>query len=232
MAIASPIYCTGRELWRLGMPRTVTPADPGFTPGQVSTITHVGLGTGTVALFSGGPTDTYTVTIEVVLGGAPGTCTVRYRLLPAEAWSLTQLIPTGGVLELAESGLTVILAGTFVAADTYSFTTVISPQIDMMLHAISGEAARRLRVRGALPLAEWGDDLRLIVARLTAHELLALRGFDPRSNHDQMVIARARLARSKLAKIAEELEQTDLAGQSSTLGVACHSQPPQGVDLW
>ena len=62
MAITSPTYCTGRELWRLGMPRTVSPADPGLSQGAVGPLAKVvAAGVGTLTVLAGAPTDTYAV---------------------------------------------------------------------------------------------------------------------------------------------------------------------------
>lgn len=238
MAIVTPEYCTGRQLWRLGMPASLRPDDPGFVPGLVSAIVRTGAGPGVISIHSGGPTDSYSVRIEVMGSGALGVATMRYRLQDAEAWSVTTLIPADeqslgySTWVLPESGLVLRFSGSFTATDVYTFVTVESPQAADLRRAISGEMARKLRVRGALPLTEWGVDISLIAARLVAYELLAIRGYDPQSKHDQLVSARAEWARNKLTGIAEEMEQSDLPGQSAVLGVACSSQPPQGVDLW
>lgn len=236
--ITSPEYCTGRELWALGMPSTLSPADPAWEPGQIGVISHTGPGTGAVAIFSGGPTDAFSVRLEVLGSGGLGVGTFRWRPQDAEAWSLATTFPADAdslgysVFHLQETGITLRLSGTFTAGDVYAFSTTESPQQARFRKALSGEMARKLRVRGHLPLTEWGEDIKLIAARLVAYELLALKGFDPNNQHDKLVLGRAEWARHKIDAIAQELEQSDLAGQSTILGVAASSQPPQGAELW
>lgn len=231
--ITTPEYVTGRRLWLLALPRTVTPADPGFEPGQVSTIVQtIGLPTGTVAVHTGGPRDTFAVQLEVMTAGAPGVLAVRYRLQTTDAWSLTQTVPADGVLELLESGLVLLFAGTFGLGATFTFTTIESAQQAALRKGLSGEVARVLRTRGDLPLAEWGVDLELLTARVCAWELLGLRGYDPKSAHDQLIMERARRAWENLRAIREELEQGDWPGQDATAGVAASSEEAQAVGLW
>lgn len=238
-----PTYVTGRRLWLLAMPYSVRPkaqlgiegGDPGFVPGQVSTVTRTGAGaSGTVTIYSGGPTDTFAVDLNIVLGGALGTATYRYRLQSTDAWSATMVTPSSGIVELTESGLTVLLAGTFTAAENHAFTTVESPQQVAIREAIALEVDRLIRTRGALPLDadDIGADLEILNARLCAWELLSLRGFDPKGKHDQLILHRARRARQALRKIREEMEQGGWGGQDTTAGVALHSQDAQGRDLW
>ncbi len=333
--IVSPEFCTGRELWLSGMPSTLSPADPAWEPGQVGAITHTGLGAGVLSIFKGGPTDTFSIRVEILSTGILGAATMRWRLqdgkmllqgadpdgdvvmqslqqgvalivqsgasagyavapgavqgqqdvtltvtpattgaqlaalarggaagllatpvalgagtsvcgqalprtpLPIDPWSLTTTIPPDAdglgysVFDLAESGLVVqFTAGTFTRGDAYAFFTRESPQQARLRRQVSDEIARKLRVRGQLPLPQVGEDLKLIAARMVAYEMLALRGYDPQNAHDKLVLGRADWARTKLVDIAEELEQGDQDGQGVVAGIAARSQPPQGVGPW
>lgn len=233
-------YFTGRQLWTLAMPATVRPravgllgGDPGLAPGRVSAVTRTA-GTGTVTIYSGGPTDTFAARLECVAGGALGTATYRTRLQTAEAWSVTQTTPTDGLVEVPESGLVLLLSGTFTTAETHDFTTVEPAQQVAIRQAVSLEMDRLLRTRGAAPLDsdDYGVDLSLLGARMAAYEILRIRGYDPRSRHDEQVMMAAKRSRAQLARIREEREQGGWGGQDTTAGVACGSQEAQGVDLW
>lgn len=237
---AATEYFTGRQLWRLAMPSTVRPratgyegGDPGLQPGTISTVTRAGVGaSGTVAIYSGGPTDTFAVRLEIVAGGALGAATFRTRLQAAEAWSSTQTTPMSGLHELPESGLFLSLTGPFAAGETHDFTTTEAAQQRELRRGVALEVDRLLRTRGALPLTEWGVDVELLCARCVAWELLGLRGYDPKSGHDALIMERARRSWEQLREIREELQQGGWAGQSSTAGVAMASEPAQGQGLW
>lgn len=235
-------YFTGRQLWMLAMPTTVRPravgvqgGDPGLAPGRVSAVTRAGAGAaGTVTVYSGGPTDTFAVRLECVAGGALGTATYRTRLQSTEAWSVTQTTPTDGLVELPESGMILLLSGTFTTAETHDFSTVESAQQVAIRQAISLEMDRLLRTRGGAPLDsdDYGVDLSLLGARMGAWELLRVRGYDPRSRHDEQVMIAAKRSRAQLVRVREEREQGGWGGQDSTAGVALSSQDAQGVELW
>lgn len=233
-------YFTGRQLWSLAMPTTVRPravgiagGDPGLAPGIVSAVTRTA-GTGTVAVYSGGPTDTFAVRLECVAGGALGTATYRTRLQSTEDWSATQRTPTDGLVELPESGMILLLSGTFTTGETHDFTTVEPAQQVKIRQAISLEMDRLLRTRGDAPLDadDIGLDLSLLGARMAAFELLKIRGYDPRSRHDEQIMMAARRSKAQLARIREEREQGGWGGQDSTAGVACVSAAAQGKELW
>lgn len=238
---AAQEYFTGRQLWALAMPTTVRPravgllgGDPGLQPGYVSAVTRSGGGTGTVAPYSGGPTDTFAVRLECVAGGALGTATYRTRLQSTESWSPTLRTPTDGLVEVPDLGIILLLSGTFATAETHDFTTTEPAQQVAIRQGISLEIDRLLRTRGSAPLDSdaFGLDLSLIGARMAAWELLKIRGYDPRSRHDETILIAAKRSRAQLVKVREEREQGGWEGQDATAGVACHSQEAQGVDLW
>jgi len=239
VTISAPEYCTGRRLWLLAMPSSERPravgiegGDPGFGPGYVSAVTRSGGGTGTVSIYSGGPTDTFTARLEIVAGGALGTATYRTRLQTTEAWSPTLVTPLAGMVELPESGLILLLAGTFATGETHDFTTVEAAQQVAIRQGIAGEIDWTLRTRGSLPLEDWGMDLAQLAARCAACELLEARGFDPRSLHDKIILARAKRARQLLRKLRAEIVQGEWGGQGVTLGIAASSQEAQGLGPW
>lgn len=237
MAITAPTYVTGRRLWLLAMPRSVRPAaqlgiqggDPGFIPGQISALTSSGSPTGTMAIHSGGPTDAFAVDVNCVLGGALGTATYRYRLQSTDPWSATMVTPADGIVELTESGILALLGGTFFAGETHSFTTTESPQQKALRDSIALEIDRVLRTRGALPVDEVGADIELLAARCVAWEMLGLRGYNPKSQHDQIILHRAQRAWRSIKKIREEIEQGAWSGQGTPAGVVASSYPRQGA---
>jgi hypothetical protein len=236
MSITSPSYCSGREVWRLGMPRTVSPADPGLSQGSVGPLVKVaGVGTGTLALLTGAPTDSFAIRIEVGLGGALGTATARGSLDNGLTWRPTTVIPSDGVWPLDESGLVLLFTGDQTAGDVWTSSTTESEQQAQMRRAVGARIARWLRTRGVVPptAADVGDDFREVAAVLVAEALLdGIRGFEPTTDQRRGVQARADRARVELAQIAEEMVQSDLAGQATTAGVDCQSEPPQGQGLW
>lgn len=243
--LVSPEYCTGRQLWRLGMPATLNPSDPAWVPGQVSAVVHTGsASTATVRVWSGGPTDTYAITLEIVTTGALGAAAFRYRLQDTDAWSLPILIPADAeargyaVWLLPESGLTLAFAvgaaglTAFQAGDTYAFSTVESPQQADLRRAVSDEIERKIKPRGGQPARDWDVGLAELAAQKVAYRLGRIRGFDPRTPHDQLILRGEKHANAELRRIMEEIEQMDTPGQESILGVVCRSQPPQGAEPW
>ena len=236
MAITSPTYCTGRELWRLGMPRTVSPADPGLSQGAVGPLAKVvAAGVGTLTVLAGAPTDTYAVRVEIVLGGALGTATARGSLDGGTTWQPTTVIPADGAWPLDESGLVLGFAGAQTAYDAWTFATAESAQQAQLRRAKGAQIARWLRTRGKVPPgeADVGDDFREAAAVLVAEALLdRIRGFEPGTEQRRGVQRSADEARKNLAEIAEELQQSDLDGQADVPGVDCVSEPPQGQGLW
>ena len=234
MAIASPTYCTGREVWRLGMPRTVSPADPGLSQGAIGPLSKVvSAGAGTLAVFAGAPWDNAQVRVEIVAGGALGTATARGSLDGGTTWRPTTTIAADGVWALDESGLVYAFAGAQTAGDAWTQTLSESDQQAQLRRAKGAEIARWLRTRGVQPQTDFGDDLREMAAVLVAEALLdGVRGWEPGTDQRRGLHARAERARQAVAEIAEEKQQSDLAGQDNPAGVRCTSEPPQGKGLW
>lgn len=234
MAIVSPTYCSGREVWRLGMPRTVSPADPGLSQGAVGPISKVvAVGTGTLAVMAGAPWDGYPVRVEVFTGGALGTATARGSLDGGTTWRPTTTIPSDGAWPLDESGLVLVFTGTQTATDAWTFTTTESDQQAQLRRSKGAEIARWLRSRGVQPQADYGDDLRELGAILVAEALLdGVRGFEPGTDQRRGLHARAERARLALQQFADEIVQGDLAGQDSPAGVICTSEPSWTKDGW
>lgn len=234
MAIVSPTYCTGRELWRLGMPRTVSPADPGLSQGAVGPLAKVvSVGVGTLTVLAGAPTDGYPVRVEIVLGGALGTATARGSLDNGVTWQPTTVIPADGAWPLDESGLVLGFAGVQTATDAWTFATTESAQQAQFRRAKGGQMARWLRTRGVQPQQDFGDDMREIAAVLCAEVMLdRIRGFEPGTDQRRGVQRSADEARKNLAQLAEEYQQSDLAGQDDPAGIRCTSEEPQGKGLW
>ncbi|MGB1223788.1 MAG: DUF2586 family protein [Mycobacterium sp.] len=82
-------------------------------------------GGGPTVTIAGTPSDSYTAKILIVLGGALGTATFKYYLDGLTAsYSRVLTVPSGGTYLIPGTGITVTFAsGTYVAAETYSFTT-------------------------------------------------------------------------------------------------------------
>lgn len=109
----------------------------GFAPvaGDVSTVTHVGGGPASPTV-SGDPARKFAVKFEITTAGALNTAEARYAIDAAgydgvdPDWFGPVVIPTDGVVELTDTGLTVTFgAGPYVVGDTYSFTTT-DPTLD------------------------------------------------------------------------------------------------------
>lgn len=237
MAITDPIYATGRDVWKLGFRGALSPSDKRFVQGQVGVVSFTGTGTGRFKVVSGGPTDSFQIVIVTPNAGDPddGVATYKYSLDGGTTFSLVMPLP-GPSFELPETGLFVQfipgLSPSFHANDQFTLSTVISPQVQEMIAAVSSRMARFLRPREGMPLRNFGTDLRLLCSQIVADELLSVGGYDPNSQFDRQVQARAKQARVELDNIMEEIEQADLEEGGHTDGVRCHSQQPQGVGLW
>lgn len=236
MAVTVYRFATGRELWKLGLPGgNLTPADRRFVPGEVGAVTQSGASTGKLRV-SGLPTDAFSVLVEIMAQGNLGAATFRDSLDGGTTWGLTKTVPADGVYVLPETGLTLaFVAGLtphFLLGEVYSFTTVESSQAALLARAVSGRMARKLRVRGTLPVNQWGDDVKLCCAQLWAYEMLCAGGFDATSKYDAEVLARKKAAEEDLHQLAEEQQQSDLDGQEDVAGVALYSEPAQAKELW
>jgi hypothetical protein len=90
--------------------------------GALSAVTKSGAGP-TVTIAGATPSDDYQAILKVVLGGVLGAGTFQYTLDNGVTWSEVQTIPAGGTYAIANTGITVTFpAGTYIAAETYTFT--------------------------------------------------------------------------------------------------------------
>ena len=81
-------------------------------------------GAGPNVTLSGTPNDEYQGIISIVAGGALGVGTFKYSLDGGDNYSPTITIPGGGTYAIPNSGITATFAaGTYVAAETYSWTS-------------------------------------------------------------------------------------------------------------
>lgn len=234
MAIVSPSFCSGRELWRLGVPRTVSSDDPAMPRGAVSPITKVvATGVGTLTLLGGWPWDTYQIRVEIVTGGAPGVASARGSLNGGTTWQPTTTIAEDGSWLLDESGLLLGFGGTQAALDAWTLTTTEAAAQAQVRRIAGAEICRWFRQRGLTPPTEWGDDFTEINAVLAAWRLLeGKRGFESDTEQRRGLLARVDKAWKDLYEIGEEIQQTDLGGQDKPAGLRCESDCPQGRDLW
>lgn len=96
------------------------------TPGSNTAVVHAGTGT-SVMTVAGVPLDDYDVKVKIIDGAAnlaANTASFQYSLDGGDTWSPTTAIPVSGIVPIAGTGLTLTFgAGTFVAADTYVFTS-------------------------------------------------------------------------------------------------------------
>ena len=110
------------------------------TAGSSSAVTASG--GGPTVTIAGTPNDNYTAKILIVLGGALGTATFKYYLDGLTAsYSRVLTVPSGGTYLIPGTGITVTFAaGTYVAAETYSWTstagTYTAADITTMLTAL------------------------------------------------------------------------------------------------
>jgi hypothetical protein len=108
-----PVYC---------VPATIV------TPGAAGAVTHAG--TGPAMTVAGAALDAYQAVITIVAGGVLGTGTFKYTMDGGDTSSSTIVIPSGGSFTIPDSNLTLSFpAGTYVASDTYSFSTT-APMYD------------------------------------------------------------------------------------------------------
>lgn len=79
---------------------------------------------GTVTISSASPIDDYEAVVSVAKAGALGVAVVQVSLDNGNSTLPTMLVPSGGVIAIAGTGLVLTLANTFVLGDTYSFLTI------------------------------------------------------------------------------------------------------------
>lgn len=76
--------------------------------------------------------------------------------------------------------------------------------------AVSAEADASFRARYNLPLVAWGQDVRAMLARIAAYELLVVRGFNPELGADTNLAMRAESARAWLRAVARQEQHPDV----------------------
>jgi hypothetical protein len=107
-----PVYC---------MPAAIV------TPGAAGAVTHVG--TGPTMTVAGAAYDSYQAVVTILAGGALGVATFQYSL-GVSGSSPPIMIPSGGTYAVPDSNLVLTFpAGTYVAGETYSFSTT-APMYD------------------------------------------------------------------------------------------------------
>jgi len=184
------VYASPSDLWRLGFPDRIEPAD--FLPGFVSPVSLIGTSPGGFAL-SGLPTDAFSFRVKITLAGNLGSARLRFSEDEGITYSPEVILPADGHIRLVTSKgwksgfsatLTNAVAGTsFLLNDYWEFTTTASAEI---LDAIS-VACDYLDAelgnpdnggRYHLPFLSWPRMFADIVAKIARYNLLAVRGFD------------------------------------------------------
>lgn len=122
------------------------------TAGSSSAVTRSGGSSGPLVTLSGAPNDQYDSIVTIVAGGAVGTATFKYSLDGGDTYSET--LATAATY-LLPSGVTVAFpAGTYVAAETYSWTdtapSMTSGDIGTAMDAITASSyqGRRVHILG------------------------------------------------------------------------------------
>lgn len=128
-------------------------------PKGLTALSFGSTGTMTVA---GAPNDAYDVTVEILTGGALGTATFRISLgkaagVPIFSEAIYQ-IPSGGVIAIPDTGLTLTFANTFDAGDTFSFlctapqSTLSDVSAALTYFLARPEQASLIAIAGEIPL--------------------------------------------------------------------------------
>lgn len=113
-----------------GTMTTLTFADQTYTLNDVWTVTTAGAitvsGAGTAGWVTqaSSPIDTYDVLVVIQTGGALGTSVFTYSMDGGNSSSANIQVPSGGTYVIPGTGVMLTFASTFVAADTYEFSTV------------------------------------------------------------------------------------------------------------
>lgn len=125
-------------------------------------ITSLSFGsTGTMAV-SGAPNDGYDVTVEILTGGALGTATFRISLgkaagIPIYSEGIYQ-IPSGGIITIPDTGLTLTFANTFDALDRFAFlctaplSTLADVSTALTYFITRPEQAALIAIAGEIPV--------------------------------------------------------------------------------
>lgn len=120
----------GAGPYTYAIPNTMTTLSLGavtYTPGDVWTFaTTGGIGTGGASsppTLTSNVVDSFNPIITIVTSGALGAATFTYSVDGGNTTSATTLVPSTGKFAIPNTGIVLTFAGTFVAADTYTFTT-------------------------------------------------------------------------------------------------------------
>ena len=150
----------------LGAPITINPTGAVLTfsdanPGGVGDVTLDGMGTAT-AVAGGTPTESRSIQVRIVLGGAAQTATFQYSLDGGTTWSETVTTPAlGAAYAIPGTGCTITWsddspgAGSFVEDDVYDFeaTATSFAEGDAYAFAATGPASSRTNLLAALDAA-------------------------------------------------------------------------------
>lgn len=119
------------------------------------------------------------------------------------------------------------LARLGIPGDAYSGFT--NEHINAALLAASSTADMYLRKRYELPLVSWGDDLRLLVAKLASLNLMTTRGFRPNAGAEDAVVDAKNDSLEQLKLIARgelEIECVDSTPEVDEMGAQVRSDTP------
>lgn len=136
--------------------------------GTNSAITHTG--GGPVVTIAGAPKDDYQASLVVVIGGALGAGTFKVSLDGGDNYSAEITIPSGGTYLIPGTGVTVTFpAGTYVAGDTYAWTsTAPSFSVSDMSAALDVLLADQTKAWGFVHIVGAGVDATAALAMATA----------------------------------------------------------------
>lgn len=150
-----------------------------------------------------------TVSLEIVVGGAVGVATWRWRI-GSGAWSSAGATATE--VTLGATGLRARLGGTFTVGDAFTWTATSS--VGPCLRAANEAACRWLHRRYSPPLTTVPTDLARDVCVVAAADVMAVRGYSP-DGRDDLLEKRAAEVRKQWAAIRDEQLQPRV-GESGT----------------
>ncbi len=113
---------------QMGSQKIIAVAAAASVAGEISEVTHVGTGSATFAT-SGSPNNDYDIIIQIVKGGALNVAQYQESLDGGDTWSGVKTVPLNGAVAVTGTGVTITFTagnpaeGSFVAGDTYSFST-------------------------------------------------------------------------------------------------------------
>jgi hypothetical protein len=176
-------------------------------PSRFSAVIVTGAGTATLTPVDNASLDVaaqlvteLTVTVEIVVGGALGVATWRWRI-GTGSWSAAATTPTSGELALERTGLRARLAGTATTSDQYTWTATSC--VGPCLRAANESACRWLHRRYRAPLTTIPTDLVRDVCVVAAADVMAVRGYSP-DGRDDLIEKRAAEVRKQWAAIRDE----------------------------